>query len=183
MIAAQAGVYWARVDEREIVEGCRRGDADALKTLAERNYDRLFRVACALTRDPGTAEDLTQQTFTASIAAIRGFRGESSLFTWLVAILRRANLNRRRSEERRRRIERPPPEPEEAERRDARAELAAALEKLDEESRIILSLYHVEEMSYEEIAGALDVPLGTVKSRMHEARKRLRNLVEGRHAV
>lgn len=179
-------IYWARMDEREVVAGCKRGDPDSVRALAEAFYDPVFRTAMALTRDRDEAEDLTQETFAASLKAIHSFRGESGLFTWLVAILRRLRLNRLRGGRRMQVVadvgEKAAPA-EDADRRYAREELQAALERMDEEGRLILSLFHVEELTYQEIAQAMQTPIGTVKSRLHEARRRLKNLIEGSHAL
>jgi RNA polymerase sigma-70 factor (ECF subfamily) len=190
IIKASAGTFAPPasffMNERELTAACQRGDREALRAMAERFYDSVFRVAFSLTSDRDRAEDLTQETFTASIRAIRAFRGESGLFTWLVAILRRQWMNRRRSEGRLKVVpeigERAAPE-EDSDRRYAREELAAAMGRLDEESRAILTLYHAQELKYEEIARALDVPIGTVKSRLHDARRKLRILIKGSHAV
>jgi RNA polymerase sigma-70 factor (ECF subfamily) len=151
-----------------------------MNEYAEAYYDRLFRVAFSLCRDRHAAEDLTQETFTASFKSIETFRGESELFTWLVAILRRLWLNRRRDRNRVQEVGEIAAPEEDAERRDAREELERAMERLDDESRLVLTLYHVEDMKYEEIAAALQTPIGTVKSRLHEARRKLRSLI---HAV
>lgn len=191
-VKAQEGIqplpalYCSRMNEADVVEGCRRGDPEAIRELAEVYYDKVFRVAFTLTHDRHQAEDLTQETFVASMKAIHAFRGESGLFTWLVAILRRIRMNRQRTDSRLRvvaDVEDGPAPAEDMERRHAREDLQAALAKMDEEGRMILSLYHVEGMKYEEIAHALQTPLGTVKSRLHEARRRLKNLIEGSHAV
>jgi RNA polymerase sigma-70 factor (ECF subfamily) len=174
------------MNEAELAEGCRRGDPDSIRELAEVFYDKVFRVAFTLTHDRHQAEDLTQETFTASLKSIERFRGESGLFTWLVGILRRIRLNRQRTETRLKvvaDVQDGPAPSEDADKRHAREELRAAMAKMDDESRLILSLYHVEGMKYDEIAQAMQTPIGTVKSRLHEARRRLKNLIEGSHAV
>lgn len=149
---------------------------------AELYYDRLYRIAFALCGDFHQAEDLTQETFAAAFKAAATFRGESSVFTWLVAICRRQWAYRRRGERRFKPLDavepaaQVPPD-------DAREELHRALAKLDESDRTILVLFHLDGMSYQQIVQALDLPLGTVKRRLFEARRKLRHLIDGSHAV
>jgi RNA polymerase sigma-70 factor (ECF subfamily) len=172
--------------EAEIVQGCRKGDPRAIRALAENYYDRVFRVAHTLASNPHGAEDLTQETFTAAIKSIVSFRSESGLFTWLVAVLRRQWLYRRRRDSRLKivgELDAGAAPQEDLDRRDAREELRAAFRRMDGEDRAILELFHIEEMRYHEIAAALEIPIGTVKSRLHGARQKLRGLIEGSHAL
>lgn len=189
-LPAPAELYYGpkrrEMTELEILQGCRKGDPRAIRALAENYYDRVFRVAYTLASDRHGAEDLTQETFAAAIESIAAFRGESGLFTWLVAVLRRQWLYRRRRDSRLKIIREldggVAPE-EDRDRRDAREELRAAFRRMEGEDRAILELYHIEEMRYHEIAAALDIPIGTVKSRLHGARQKLRGLIEGSHAL
>jgi RNA polymerase sigma-70 factor (ECF subfamily) len=174
------------MNDHEIVLGCKRGDPQAVRQLAERHYDRVYRVALAWTRNGHTAEDLTQETFTAAIRGIRGFREASSLFTWLVGILRRQWLYRSRREKRLKVM--PDVDPgaapdEDRDRKDAHALMRSVIEGMGEDDRVILVLFYVEELRYTEIAASLEIPIGTVKSRLNAARTRLKDLIEGRHAV
>lgn len=173
--------------DAEIAKGCRGGDPRAVRAMVEIYYDKVFRVAHTLTGDPHWAEDLTQETFTAAIRAVLSFRGESGLFTWLVAVLRRQWLYRRRREGRIKvmpELDHAGAAPEEdRDRRDAREELHAAFGRMDEEDRAILELFYIEQMRYHEIAAALEIPIGTVKSRLHGARQKLKGLIEGSHAM
>jgi RNA polymerase sigma-70 factor (ECF subfamily) len=151
---------------------------------AELYYDRLYRVAYALCGDYHHAEDLTQETFTAAFKAASSFRGESSIFTWLVAICRRQWAYRRRGERRFKTLENVEPEAANgALPDDSREVLQAALGKLEESDRTVLVLFHLENFSYQQISQALDWPLGTVKRRLFEARRKLRHLIDGNHAV
>ncbi|MBI4565414.1 MAG: RNA polymerase sigma factor [Planctomycetes bacterium] len=174
------------IGDGRLVERARRGDRSALRTLVETHYDRLFRVACALVHDREAVEDLTQETFTVALKAIARFRGESGIFTWLVGILKRQWLKRQQQDARFRRAARiqveavsppvgAPGETDELMRR--------AFRRLGADDRLILELFHFEELSYAEIARALDIPEGTVKSRLFSARQKLRGLLEGLYAV
>jgi RNA polymerase sigma-70 factor (ECF subfamily) len=176
----------AAMTERDLARRCRQGDPAALRDLAETYYDRVHRVARTLVRDPETAEDLTQEAFTAALKSIRAFRGESQLFTWLVSILRNRWFNRRRKD---RRLQvysevNPGPDPEDRiARSDSVGDLRDVFHRLGEEDRLVLELFHYEEMKYHEIARATGVPVGTVKSRLFTARQKLKDLMEGRHEV
>jgi RNA polymerase sigma-70 factor (ECF subfamily) len=132
--------------------------------------------------DSHKAEDLTQETFTAALRALPTFRGDSSLLTWLVAICRRQWLWRHRSEKRYKPLDQTDGVTEEP-ALDIREDVHAALAKLEEEDRTILVLFHLEGMSYQDLTQSLGLPLGSVKRRLHEARKKLRFLIDGRHEV
>lgn len=150
-----------------------RADEQAFAELVRRHGRYLFGVARVLVRDEHEAEDVVQETF---LAAFRGrYRGESTVRTWLVGItVKQAALMRRK-----RRPWPPPPEvlgrsPDAQAAIDARMDLTTMLEKLSEEHREVLVLRELEGCSYEEIARILGIPPGTVESRLHRARARLR---------
>jgi len=172
---APGRIMTPRMQEAEIVSGCRRGDAAARRELAVRFYDPVYRVARALVGDPHAAEDLTQDTFRGALKAVEAFRGESGILTWLVAILRRTWMAQAR---RPAKVtvgpieDGPAPEPRE------RTDLSGVLAKLDEDERVLLTLFHYEERRYAEIARVLGIPVGTVKSRLHAARRKVKQLVE-----
>ncbi len=175
-----------RMEEKELVAGCRGGDPAALRRLAERYYDSIYRVARTLTRDPGGAEDLTQDAFTAAFRAIGAFRGDSGLFTWLVSILRNTWLSRHRKQKRISylpEIDSGAAPRDDFARADAAADLRYAFGELDEDDRLVLELYHYEGMKYRDMARVMEVTVGTVKSRLFHARQRLKTLLEGTHAV
>lgn len=187
-LPAGAALYWraAPMTESELVRGCRAGRPEALRALAEGYYDRVFRVAMTLTRHRHSAEDLTQETFGAAVRAIKGFRAQSSLFTWLVGILRRQWLYRRRKDGRLRILGEVDPgaaDDGNVERDEARRALREAIHSMQEDDRVILELFYIEEIRYVEIASILEIPLGTVKSRLNAARAKLKVAIGGRHAV
>lgn len=149
-------------------------DPDAFERLFEDEFDRVYGY---LARRVGRelASDLAAETFTTAFAARRRFDpalGEPR--PWLLGIA--TNLLRRhyREEERRlRALARIEPAREDASSPDE-PRLAAALAGLSREERDVLLLYTWADMSYDEIADALNVPVGTVRSRLHRARERLR---------
>jgi RNA polymerase sigma-70 factor (ECF subfamily) len=151
----------------------------------------LLRVARSLTRDPADAEDLVQDTLLRAYRAIERFDGRHPR-AWLLTILRNANANRgrgRRSEvvsdasmERA-----PAPASEEPEAVLMRGTFDAAVEQafraLPEKSRRVVELVDLSGLSYQEVAVTLGVPVGTVMSRLHRGRGRIRTalLATGLH--
>jgi RNA polymerase sigma-70 factor (ECF subfamily) len=162
-----------RPAESALVDACRARRTGGLERLIEENYDRVFRVALTLARHEEDARDLTQQTFLAAIRAIDRFEGQSSLFTWLVAILRNtfAVSVRHRGLTGPLEDEPPPERPADGPDRDR---ILAAVARLPERLRTVIVLFHLENLSYDEIAKAVDCPVGTVRSRLHEARGELK---------
>jgi RNA polymerase sigma-70 factor, ECF subfamily len=157
--------------------------ADTFDAMAEALRPRIYRAACLLLDDPHEAEDATQQVFVAAWRGWGRFEGRSDVFTWLYTILRRACARRRRQAWWRhfRRAaaspedalsEHPSPGPaphEEAGARDEAAAVRALLARLSPALREVLVLRYVEACSVPEIAQALAITAGTVKSRIHYA--------------
>lgn len=149
---------------------------------------RVYGVALRMLGDPAEAEDAAQEAFVRAHRALPEFRGEARLSTWLYAIVSRLCLTRLEARGRRR-IEPDPavlerlPDPAAdpgaaAEQGEAAAALRQALGELAEERRIVVVLCDLEGLSYEEIARVLEVPVGTVRSRLHRARSDLRDKLE-----
>ena len=159
--------------------------------LVEEHYDRLFRAARFMCGDPQAAEDLVQETFLAAGETLGKFEGRSSAYTWLYGIL--LNKWRRWLRGRNRRtfslqamawddaadkaadmVESALPGPAAtAEDREAAEQVRRAIEELPEDHRAVVVLRFVEDLSYEEISRIMDCPLGTVKSRIHYALKKI----------
>jgi RNA polymerase sigma-70 factor (ECF subfamily) len=168
-------------DDSELLEQIRRGDQAAYRALLDRHARYLFGIAHSLTRGRASdAEDLVQETF---MGALTGhFRGESSVRTWLVKILvnRAAMLRRTRSRH-----------PESAlpasvgsssggeSGVEAKLDLTTMLDALSEDHREVIVLRELQGLSYEEMSKALNVPRGTVESRLHRAREELRKKFKG----
>ena len=161
------------------------GDAHAFTRLMLDHADRLVRAAFMLCGDEALAHDLTQETFCRALAAAHEFRGDSRLYTWLYGILRRVCLERLRRDRRRSHLLQTypptlpvPPGPEETWRSDhGNAGLLKAVNELPVAQREIVRLRFVEEMKLAEIATVLNIPKGTVKSRLHNALAALRTRV------
>ena len=167
--------------ESELIAGCREGRREAFDALVTRHYDRIYRLAHTLA-GPEAAADLAQETFLAAVKAFPRFRGDAQLSTWLISILRNQGslyLRGRKkwklapiSDERDRLSAPEPPEIE----GDVR-EILDRMKDLPEELRTTLALFHVDGLTYADIALAMECPVGTVRSRLFEARARLRRLV------
>lgn len=146
--------------------------------------DQLFRVARRLCREPAKAEDLLQETYLQAWRSFHRFELGTNLRAWLYKIL----FNTYYSGQRRERLRLAPLEETIAEtlaydpptpQRLTDAEVLTALEKLPRDFQIPVVLADVEELSYREIAAALQIPLGTVMSRLHRGRKLLRTELAG----
>jgi RNA polymerase sigma-70 factor (ECF subfamily) len=192
-----SGVEIRGGDAAELIEGVRRGDADAFDTIAREYAPRLFRLAWRLCGNREDAEDLVQETLVRALPALRRFEGRAQLATYLSRALGNIWKNRLRSRRRSRIVdwfrgrgedddeERQPPAaidpgPSAQERLEAqdRAEMVrGAVERLEPIRRWTLLLREVEELSYEEIATVTGVPVGTVRSRLARAREDLRKLL------
>ncbi len=168
---------------RAAADGARAGDAEAFRALVEETHATVFRLAGALVSDRDEAADVTQETYVRAWGRIDELRDGSAALGWLCRIARNVAHDRRRSWWSRIRA------PLDAIREDAapsegapdaalaaseRAEaVRAALARLPEKHRVVLALREVEGMSYDEIAEATGVPVGTVESRRHRARAAL----------
>ncbi len=142
----------------------------------------LRRYARALLRDPDGADDLVQDCLERAVSRRHLWRGGGSLRSWLFRIMHNLHINRRRSEALRRTL--PLDGVTESQHavaagqsdRVALAEMAGAVDALPEDQRRVLLLVVLEGLSYREVAEVLDVPVGTVMSRLSRARERLRLL-------
>src|SRR6185295_18341814 len=167
--------------EAELIDGCRAGRREALDALVSVHYDRIHRLAWALA-GPEAAADLAQETFLAAVKAFPRFRGDAQLSTWLISILRNQYSLFLRGLKKWRLAPIPDgggplaaPEPPTIDR-DVR-EILDRVRDLPEEFRTPLILFHVDGMKYADIARAMECPVGTVRSRLFEARERLKKLV------
>ncbi|MEW6305911.1 MAG: sigma-70 family RNA polymerase sigma factor [Verrucomicrobiota bacterium] len=166
-----------RSDE-ELVAAINAGDAAAFEVLYRRHRDWVVNLAFRFTGDRELALDVLQETFLYFLKKFPGFTLTARLQTFLYPAVKNLSIGAQRKA---RRLESnepavanvPAPEPA-VEGASAREELAAALATLSEEHREVLLLRFVDDLSLNEIAGALEVPLGTVKSRLHHALGALR---------
>jgi len=148
-------------------------------------FDQLYNFAHWLTQDRSEAEDLVQETFAKALRGFSGFQAGTNFRAWIFRILRNTFLTSRtglkiagRSEEELDGLASVDPSPEAILIGKAdRTMVRQALQELSVPFREILLLCEVEEMAYEEIAQVLAIPIGTVMSRLHRARRALRELL------
>ena len=184
----------ASVADGDLVERFWRGERAAFDEIVVRYQARIYSLCLRWLSDPEVAEETAQDVFVAAFRALGGFRGECSFSTWIFRIAvnhcRNARLYRmRRAWGRHESVDSsfddddvPPRQIADDDapmadrglhQRDAGSVVQAALAELDEEHRQILILRDVEDLAYEDIADILDLPRGTVKSRIHRARAEL----------
>jgi len=170
------------------LERLRAGDAQAFEELVASHQHRVFGVALRMLGSAAEAEEIAQEAFLRAHRSLPEFRGDARLSTWLYAIVSRLCLNRlasgdrkavRHGEEILLRVADPRGGPDAgAERGELEAALHRAIAELSEERRVVVILRDLEGLSYEDIAVALGIELGTVRSRLHRARLDLKDKLE-----
>jgi RNA polymerase sigma-70 factor, ECF subfamily len=172
----------------EIIEACRRGDREAFRALYEAHKDKVYSIALYFFHgDPAAASDATQQVFLKLITNIKGFRGDSEFSTWLHRLVVNTCLDgSRKSKSRERsedpvdlvRIVDPTSQDEDMARRQVASRVQAALSSLPPKLRMPILLRYFEELSYAEMAEALQCSAGTVASRLNQGHKLLAQKLE-----
>jgi RNA polymerase sigma-70 factor (ECF subfamily) len=185
----------ANRSEAELVRAAKAGDAEAFDRLVEEHYRSVYNTAYRMLRAPSAASDATQATFVRVWEALSSFRGDASFSTWVYRITMNVCLD-----ELRRRKKRPLSLTEEdedgeiagerdmpdlsdepsstTEQRELQELVHQAIGRLSEDFRAVIVLYDIRGLSYREMSEVLDVPLGTVKSRLNRARQALREEME-----
>jgi len=195
----QMQVHASRESER--IRRIIKGDAEAFRSLVREYYPLTFDLAFKMLGDPQDAEEVVQDAFVKIHQALGSFRGEASLKTWILRIVMRLSLNRRRDRARsawhRLGLNRgegnvsregstaplPTGDPDPEEQYisgETRRQVLDLVDQLPDPLRQVLILNSFEDLSYEEIARILDIPLGTVSSRIYSARKKLLRALEQR---
>lgn len=183
----------ASMSDAELVDRAQRGEGGAFRAIMERHNRRLYRLARTVLNDDTEAEDAVQEAYLRAFAALPDFRGDAALATWLTRITLNEALGRKRKR-------RPTVELSEAEaaqradaqiirfpamdasidperaaaQREIRRLLEASIDALPEPFRLVFMMRDVEEMSVEDTAQFLGIRPGTVKTRLHRARRLLR---------
>ena len=162
------------------------GDSEAFGQLVTKYQNRLYNSLVYFLGSPTEAEDVAQEAFVSSFARLSSFRQDSSFYTWLYRIALNAASSRRRKarptvsienhmEGARNQADSAVPAPSDRlELEEQTSALYQALERLNDEHRAILVMRELEEMNYEQIAQVLELPKGTVRSRLHRARCQLK---------
>lgn len=176
-------------DERELIRRAGQGDQEAFRQLVETYQAPAYRLALRMCGgDAALAEDAAQEAFLAAWRGLPRFRGDSRFSTWLYRLTTNAAIDCLRREKRHRDaddldgVELPDggDTPQEAaERTETQTAVRSALSALSDEHRQVLLLRYMQEMDYGEIAAALDISEGTVKSRINRAKARLKELLSG----
>ena len=180
-------------DDQRLIAACLRGDSQAFGILVRRYQDRLYSTVYRLLDNAEDAQDVVQEAFIHAYQALESFKGDSLFFTWLyrIAVNTAISLKRKRrvalsidgSRNGEGGIE--PLDQSEATRPGHALEQAEqerliqqALNRLSPEHRAVLIMKDMEGQKYETMAEALQVPIGTIRSRLHRARLELRELLE-----
>ena len=185
--------------EIEFIERLKAGEAMAFDTLVTRYTPDIYALLFRLTQNAEEAQDLTQETFLRALKAIKNFRGDADLKTWLYRIAINESRNRFRWWKRRKahatvslntedssersfheKLSGNSGNPEtETLRHERQTALRKALSNLSQNFREAVILRDIEGLSYEEVAAALETNVGTVKSRIARGRDELRRMLEG----
>lgn len=172
----QQGVYSdARVEEAKLVYKTRLGNESALRELVDRHRVRLIRTASNILRDPVEAEDVAQEAFLKAFRELHRLRDDRAFASFIYRICVRLCVDRLRLK----RAEPSALEPSEGAPGGSienKVLVEKLLAKLPADLRTTLVLREMEQLSYEEVAQVMDVPVGTVRSRLHTARERFRAL-------
>lgn len=177
--------------EDSLVRRCKQRDAEAFGMLVERYQSRVYGFVRHMVREQEEAEDVAQEVFIKAFQNIERFDGRAAFATWLFKIAANLCIDRARRKDRRPEVvnltygdsgpaEHEPPDSKfdphiAAIANEMEKEIEAAIQSLSEKLRSVLLLHDLEGLSYEEIAGAVGVPVGTVKSRLFLARAHLQS--------
>jgi RNA polymerase sigma-70 factor (ECF subfamily) len=174
-------------DERELIERCRSGDDTAFAELVDRYKDLVYGLIYRMVRDRGLADDLAQDVFLKVHRGLPYFRGEARLSTWIFRIVQNVCVQTR--------AHRRPDVPLDGGHDDRptrqvgsvdqafgaiedRDRLDKALARLPPNYRMLVVAHYMRGVQYESLAEALNLPLGTVKTHLYRAKRRLRELLE-----
>jgi len=198
--ACDSSVMSTEQSDLSLVQLAQRGDAGAFDALVRRYQHKVVKLVLRYVRDPAEAEDIAQEAFIKAYRALPRFRGDSAFYTWLYRIAINTAKNVLASRGRspiRYEVDRSDDDDYDvvANLKDAatpealalteeiRSTVTAAIDALPEDLRTAIQLRELEGLSYEEIAAAMECPVGTVRSRIFRAREaidaRLRDVFDG----
>ena len=175
--------------DQALVERCRSGSDAAFRELVDRYKNLVYGVILRTVDDRTSADDLAQEVFLRVYKGLAAFRGESSLSTWLFRITRNVCVEVRDQRQFLQSLDavdddgQPRLNPGTADRAfvdlELRDRLDKALAQLPSAVRFMVSAHYLGGEKYEDLAQALDMPIGTLKAHLHRAKQRLRALLEG----
>lgn len=187
--------------EKHLLRLAREGDNDAIDQLLQEHFKSIYNLAYRLTGNYDDAQDVISEAFLRVYNALPRFRGDANFSTWLYRIVMNVFLDERKKRRLRqhdsleamvqldegevqRQIEDDSPGPIEAiERGEEAVIVQRAVLALPEAQRTMIALYHFQELSYEEIAAIMKLPIGTVKSRLNRARLALKSKLQGQREL
>ena len=181
---ARSGMIDTAASEAHFIQQARQGDAVAWEVLVRQHQEAVFRLSYLLLHNAKDAEDVAQEAFVRAFLALDSFDAERPLRPWLLQITRNLAKNKLRSLSRYWHMMKrwwqeqdPVTEPQQM-RRDEAAQLWQAVQQLRPKAQEVIYLRYFLEMSEAETAAALDIPPGTVKSRLHRALQQLKGVIE-----
>jgi RNA polymerase sigma-70 factor, ECF subfamily len=172
----------ADFDERALIERCRTGDDIAFGELVDRYKNLVYGIVWRMVADRSQTDDLAQEVFLKVYRGLPYFRGDARLSTWIFRIV--SNVCSQARTHRTAEVPGllPVREPGSADRAFAEVELRDRLDKamaqLPENYRLLIAAHYLEGVQYETLADALDIPIGTVKTHLYRAKRRLRELLQ-----
>jgi RNA polymerase sigma-70 factor, ECF subfamily len=183
---------------RELIVQAQAGNSQALTALIQGQQHYVYSIAMSVLKNPEDAADLTQDAFIRLFRALPQYNGESRFTTWLYRLV--VNMGRDELRKRGRQVPLVPPVEEADEELDpmgsvadddrwsdpalalesqeTRRQVRGALAQLEEHYRLVLTLYYIDDMKYQDIAEVLDIPLNTVKSHIRRGKERLAALLQ-----
>jgi RNA polymerase sigma-70 factor (ECF subfamily) len=173
------------LEERRLISRILAGDPAAERQLYDTHVDRVFRLAFRMTADATQAEDLTQDTFIRAFDRLTDFRGDAPFAGWLHRVATSVILTGLRKRKKVQSVESvrddlewaagagPDTDP------DLKRSIDRAVGDLDDNHRLVFVMHDMEGYSHQEIATAVDAPVGTIKARLFRARQKLRNALGG----
>jgi len=175
--------------DQELIAQALDGQTVAFGILVRKYQNRLFNSMVHMLRNPSEAEDVVQDAFLLAFRKLDSFKGNSQFYTWLFRIARNTAISKLRRKKptvsldstlAEQRLEFPgdgPAPSAQMEQKEQQTELMRAMDRLSSEHREILILREMEELDYEAISEITELPIGTVRSRLHRARSMLRDLL------
>jgi RNA polymerase sigma-70 factor (ECF subfamily) len=171
--------------ERELVERCRRGEVGAFEELVDRYKNLVFAMIMRTFPDRSQAEDLAQDVFLRIHRGLPYFRGEARLSTWIYRIVANVCVQDRGRgtsavslDDMSARVSTPAVADRHADDLELRDRLEKAIAQLPAQYRLLIAAHYLRGVQYEELAEAMNMPLGTVKTQLHRAKRQLRLLLE-----
>ena len=180
----------SQADDNELVKQVCMGETQLFRLLIERHQQHIFNLCYRMLQQFEEADDATQDTFLKAYRSLKQFRGDARLKTWLCRIARNECLNRLRHENMASldqqlttdysfQIADSTPSPLELiEQRETQSIVHEAINKLPHQYRLVITLFHLNGLSYEEISQVMEIPMGTVKTYIFRARELLKSKLQ-----